>query len=399
MFRLIPYNHFFYIYLVSGDECPRLTIPSIVGSIDDEIHRSKTQQKSTKISQKVFGKDVFKRRNDLTSYHRLMKDGAVADWDALEDLWNHAFSTIFSPSSTEVELEQEKILITEPPLNPISNRFKIIELLFEKFNFKQVNVSNQAMLALHARGLLSGMVVESGEDVTTIVPVFQGFVYDNCIKRNSVAGRVVTSHLGRSLRASQGLPFHEAWDGVGIETVRQIKESVCFVSSDYTVDQRLARETTVLTERYNLPDGTTVLVGQERFEAPEILFNPNIAGFECRGLSDLVYDTIQEVDMSCRREFYSHIILSGGSTLFPGLAKRLRNDIQARYLKEILNNDESRNNMTINVEAPKNRQFSVFSGASIAGELMKDSPDFWIDRCDYEELGAERAFANISHQI
>jgi len=322
------------------------------------------------------------------------------DWDSLENLWNHAFNTLTS-STTQEGLELDQILITEPPLNPKSNRHKMIELLFEKWNFQQVNVSNQAMLALHARGLLSGMVVDCGEDVTMVVPVYQGFVPDNLIRRHGIAGRMVTSHLGRSLRATQGLPFHEGWDsGVGMETVRRIKESTCFVSTDYTMDQRLARETTVLTERYNLPDGTSILVGQERFEAPEILFHPSLAGMECRGLSNLVYDTIQEVDVSCRRECYNHIVLSGGSTLFPGLAKRLKNEIQARYLKEILQNDESRNNcISIHVEAPKNRQYMVFSGASIAGELMKDSDDFWIDRSDYEEQGVERALANVRLQM
>ena len=365
--KIHPFSFTLPIYtLVSGDELPRLTIPSIV------------------------------KRQDSSSYQRPMKDGAVSDWNSLEELWEIAFHNLYSSSST---VEYDKILITEPPLNPTSNRHKMIELLFEKWDFKSVNVSNAAMLALHARGLLSGMVVEVGEDVTSIVPVYQGFVYDNLIKRHGVAGRVVTSHLGKSLRASQGLPFRDNGDDVGmIETVRQIKESVCFVSSNYSVDQKLVRDTTVLTERYNLPDGTSILVGQERFEAPEILFHPAMAGIECRGLSDLVYDTIQEVDMSNRREFYNNIILSGGSTLFPGLAKRLKTDIQGRYLKEILHNDESRNGVSVNVEAAKNRQFMVFSGASIAGELMKDSPDFWIDRCDYEELGAERALANIRLQ-
>ena len=95
-----------------------------------------------------------------------------------------------------------------------------------------------------------------------------------------------------------------------METVRQIKEKLCYAAHDIEAERRLARETTVLVESYTLPDGSTVKVGQERFEATEALFDPNLIDVEAKGLSDLIFDTIQEADIHCRLDYYRHIVLS-----------------------------------------------------------------------------------------
>lgn len=87
---------------------------------------------------------------------------------------------------------------------------------------------------------------------------------------------------------------------------------------------------------------------------------------------------------------------SGGSSMFPGMSKRLETEIQTRYRKEILRDDGTRGTKSrIRVEAPSNRKYLVFLGASILGDLMKENERFWISKSDYEEHGFERALANI----
>jgi actin-related protein 2 len=98
-------------------------------------------------------------------------------------------------------------------------------------------------------------------------------------RRLDVAGRDVTRQLIKLL-LRRGYAFNRTAD---FETVRQIKEKLCYVSYDLELDNKLAEETTVLVESYTLPDGRVIKVGQERFEAPECLFQPHLLDVEQPG--------------------------------------------------------------------------------------------------------------------
>jgi len=102
-----------------------------------------------------------------------------------------------------------------------------------------------------------------------------------CSRRLDVAGRDVTRQLIKLL-LRRGYAFNRTAD---FETVRQIKEKLCFVSYDLELDNKLAEETTVLVENFTLPDGRVIKVGQERFEAPECLFQPHLLDVEQPGIS------------------------------------------------------------------------------------------------------------------
>jgi len=88
-----------------------------------------------------------------------------------------------------------------------------------------------------------------------------------------------------------------------------------------------------------LPDGRVVKLGGERFEAPEVLFQPHLINVEGVGLAELLFNTIQAADIDTRAEFYKHIVLSGGSTMYPGLPSRLEREIKQLYLERVLKGD------------------------------------------------------------
>lgn len=88
-----------------------------------------------------------------------------------------------------------------------------------------------------------------------------------------------------------------------------------------------------------LPDGRVIKVGGERFEAPEALFQPHLINVEGQGIAELVFNTIQTADIDMRPELYKHIVLSGGSTMYPGLPSRLEREIKQLYLERVLKND------------------------------------------------------------
>ena len=79
-----------------------------------------------------------------------------------------------------------------------------------------------------------------------------------------------------------------------------------------------------------------VKLGGERFEAPEVLFQPHLINVEGVGVAELLFNTIQAADIDTRAEFYKHIVLSGGSTMYPGLPSRLEREIKQLYLERVL---------------------------------------------------------------
>lgn len=80
-------------------------------------------------------------------------------------------------------------------------------------------------------------------------------------------------------------------------------------------------------------------MGGERFEAPEALFQPHLINVEGHGIAELVFSTIQAADIDVRPSLYKHIVLSGGSTMYPGLPSRLEREIKQLYLERVLKGD------------------------------------------------------------
>jgi len=245
-------------------------------------------------------------------------------------------------------------------------------------------VQVQAMLVLYAQGLLSGVVVDSGDGVTHIVPVWEGIVPPTLIKRLNVAGRHITRYLIKLLQV-RGYAFNRTSD---FETVRQIKEQLCYVGYDLEVEKKLALETCVLVKEYKLPDGRVIKLAQERYEAAEVLFQPHLIDVESVGVHEQLFGMINEADIDLRSAFYQHIVLSGGSTMYPGLPSRLEKEIRQLYLDRVLKGkEEGLSKFKLRIEDPPRRKHMVFLGGSVLADIMKDRPEFWISKKEWEEQG------------
>ena len=119
-----------------------------------------------------------------------MENGIVKKWDDMMHLWDYTFN-----EKLQIDPTGRKILLTEPPMNPLKNRERMCEVMFDRYNFGGVYVAIQAVLALYAQGLSSGVVVDSGDGVTHIVPVYESTVLNHLTRRLDVAGRDVTRNL------------------------------------------------------------------------------------------------------------------------------------------------------------------------------------------------------------
>jgi len=303
----------------------------------------------------------------------------VKDWKGMKHLWDYTWN-----EKLKIDPKEHRVLLTEPPMNPKANQANMLQNMFETYGFAGAKVSIQAMLVLYAQGLLTGVVLDSGDGVTHIVPVWEGICPPLLIKRLNVAGRHITRYLIKLLQV-RGYAFNRTAD---FETVRQIKEKLCYVGYDLKTENALALETTVLMSTYELPDGRVIKLGRERFEAPEVLFHPGLIDVDGDGMADMLFKMIQEADIDLRAAFYKHIVLSGGSTMYPGLPSRLEKEMKDLYLKHILKGDQKKlAKFKLRIEDPPRRKHMVFLGGSVLADIMKDRDEFWISKAEWSEQG------------
>merc|ERR1711934_249285 len=359
----------------AGANFPAHIFPSMVGR---PILRFEKKIDNVELKDVMVGDKAATLRSFLDIKYPL-DNGIVRNWEDMMHLYDYTFE-----EKLKIQPSECRIMLTEAPMNPKKNREKMVEVMFEKYGFKSAYISIQAVLVLYAQGLLTGVVVDSGDGVTHIVPVYDGFALPYLTKRLDVAGRDVTKYLIKLLQL-RGYYFNRTAD---FETVRQIKEKVCYVGYDMEIERRLALETTILVEPYELPDGRIVRVGAERFEAPEALFEPNRIDVDSPGMAEQLFQTIQGADIDTRPDFYNHIVLSGGTSMYPGLPSRLEREIRKHYLDRVLKGDESKlSKFKCRIEDPPRRKHMVFLGGAVLAEIMKDKDHFWMNRSEYDEQG------------
>lgn len=198
------------------------------------------------------------------------------------------------------------------------------EMIFEKLGFQGCMFESQALLSLMAEGHDTGLVFDAGDGVSHVIPVTEGYVQTHAIRRLNLAGRHVTNYLVRLLTL-RGYAFNSSAD---FETVRDIKEQMCFVSYDLAKDRKLANETTLLDKEYTLPDKTTIRIGRERFEAAECLFTPTLAGLDASGAAQMIVDSLMTIDIDLFLPLVQNIMITGGTTMFAGLSSRMDRELR-----------------------------------------------------------------------
>ncbi|XP_076279466.1 actin-related protein 2 isoform X3 [Lasioglossum baleicum] len=366
----------------AGANFPAHIFPSIVGR---PIIRAVNKIGDIDVKQEycirdlMVGDEASKLRSMLEISYP-MQNGIVRNWEDMCHVWDYTFGK----EKMNINPKECKILLTEPPMNPITNREKMIEVMFEKYGFAGTYIAIQAVLTLYAQGLISGVVVDSGDGVTHICPVFEEYALPHLTRRLDIAGRDITMYLIKLLLL-RGYAFNHSAD---FETVRMMKEKLCYIGYNIETEEKLAFETTVLVETYTLPDGRVIKVGGERFAAPEALFQPHLINVEAQGIAELVFSTIQAADIDIRSELYKHIVLSGGSTMYPGLPSRLEREIKQLYLQRVLKNDTSKlSKFKLKIEDSPRRKDMVFMGGAVLAEITKDRESVWITREEYEEKG------------
>lgn len=341
----------------AGDDAPSVVFPSIIGHrLDEEIM----------VGVDSFVGDEAQCKRDVLNLKYPIECGIVTNWDDMERLWHHTFF-----HALHVATEEHAVLLTDAPLNPKNNREKMTEIMFETFNIPATYIQIQAVLSLYASGRTTGVVLDSGDGVTHTVPIYEGHALPHAVIRLCLAGRNLSEFLTKILN-ERGYSFTTTAEK---EIIRDMKEKLCYVAIDYEKEMVSSKSSKLPERSYQLPDKQVVTIGNERFRCPEALFQSSLLGMESCGIHESVNNTIMKCDAEIRRDLYTHIVLSGGSTMFPGIANRMQKEMTVLAPSN-----------KIGVIFPPMRQHSVWLGGSFLASLASFH-HMCICKHEYDETG------------
>ncbi|KAF5381186.1 hypothetical protein D9757_007897 [Collybiopsis confluens] len=187
-----------------------------------------------------FGHEIARCKDYASLHYRLpFEKGYVVDWDAQKAIWDG----VFSDQVLGVNTSESSLILTEPYFNLPNIQQVYDQFIFEEYEFLSYHRCTPASLIpygtlFEAPGLPQPqcmVVVDSGFSFTHVVPILSGRIVWGAVKRLDVGGKLLTNQLKELVSFRQWNMMEETY------IMNDVKETCCYVSTDFTKDLETIR--------------------------------------------------------------------------------------------------------------------------------------------------------------
>ncbi|KAJ5076221.1 actin epsilon 1 [Anaeramoeba ignava] len=289
--------------------------------------------------------------------------GEVQDFDNLEKIYHSIFY-----KELKIVPEEHPVLLSLPIQIPATHREKICQIMFETFNVPAIYFACQQLLSLISSGKTSGLVVDLGNDLISVVPIHNFSIdFNNSFSQNDFSGSHLTDYLFKMIVDSHHL------DSFSKKDAQNIKENFAYVAFDFEEETQLPQD--FIQKEIELTDKSKIKIGKERFLCSEPLFDPKMVDKNQIGIHKKIWEMIQKFDIDQQDFYLQNIILTGGSSLFPRIEDRLWKELAKLSLKT-----------NISLTKSKNPIIDSWIGGSLISS-REGFQNFWISKEEYDESG------------
>ena len=282
------------------------------------------------------------------------------------------FEYIFSQLGLNPEqIKEHPLLITEPLNNKYSNSENISQILFEKMNIPALIFAKQPLLSLISTGYSTGIVLESGSDITQSCVSYEGYLIENSCLRFDYGGKDVSNTLNILLKQrNSDINYINFFDD--IKVLNDIKEKQCYIKTLKDDNEDFVS----IHSEYILPDGSKLNLQDEKILAPEILFNNKLIFQEYFPFHEMVINSIDKCDVNIKGKLYKTIVMSGGNTKFKGIEEKMKTNLSYLIPRGV----------DIKLRMQENPELNCWNGGNIVASLNTFNK-MLVYKKDWEECG------------
>ncbi len=294
----------------AGEPGPRFVFPCITGT---EKYKSVMVDVSARSI--YVGNDVSRMRGVLKIKHPVSR-GEIMDWESYYEILNYIFYSLLRIE----DLSQYPVFYCESPFMHKETKEYIARLFFETHRVNSLIMMPTPLLSLFSVGLTTGLVIESGDGLTWIVPIINGTIVQHAVQKLSLAGIDVNQNL-KSLLMREGVSISSS---AADEIIQDIKEKNCYFVLDASKPLKSGDMFGV-----PMPDGSSINVPTYiLYQAPEVLFNPAMLGYSnVLNIPQAILASLRNIDSLYWYDLLSHIVFSGGNLSYSGFQERFEAEL------------------------------------------------------------------------
>ena len=354
----------------SDDDMPRVVIPTVLGRPTSNTGVVEEEDDKNNEQIDIFVGEEALNKGGILQLCRPITKGEITDMKTMELIWKHIFY-----NELLTETKTHSVIVTEAPFAKYENKKNMAEALFEHLGVESLYITNTSTLSLYANGKTTGTVVDIGYQTTSFVPIYEGFILNHAVTHVDTGGKDLTDYFCQIIGQRQG---NDKFTNEGQKSmINELKEKICEVAEDYDSQVKKCLDSKMI-ETHILPDGSKVQISQEKYQCPELLFQPQFFQKDHFGLHEQTFKSIKRCDEDIEKDLFQNVILCGGSSLFLKIRKKFEKELQSL----------APTGKTVKVIAPPERKYSAWLGGAILSSMDKFKNAMFVSKKEYNEVGA-----------